>query len=472
VTAEVRLEDAADLLVIGGWILTMDSERNMLRDGAVVVRNELIVGIEDASTALAEHPGATVVGAADSVVTPGFVNCHQHLTGDRLLASAIPDDLPPGAALTDWAIPAHAAHTEHDDSVSATAACLAAVRNGITYTAEAGTVAHPRAVGDAMRHVGMRGTISTWGWDVEGQPFAASAAEVLGRQHDLADEWPAGGLVEGRIALVGHDLMTDELLTGASELARETGAGLTFHISPNRADPDAYLARHGVRPLVHFNSLGILGPEVLLAHAVHIDDEEAALILFTDTAVAYTPWAYLRLGQGVAAAGRHAALWLEGARIGLGCDSENAGDAVDGLRAAAVAAGLAKEQLGDPTAFGAHEALEMLTIGGAKAVGAADRIGSIEVGKRADLVVHSTKGPAWQPPSPDPVLQLVWAANGSGVSDVVIDGQIIVASGHCVTVDEEACFDAAAAAAARLYENAGIRPSHRWPARGALREQQ
>ena len=108
----------------------------------------------------------------------------------------------------------------------------------------------------------------------------------------------------------------------------------------------------------------------------------------------------------------------------------------------------------------------MLTIGGANAAGALDRVGSIEVGKRADLVVHHTDAPAWHPRSADPVLQLVWAAGSQSVNDVVIDGRVVVESGRCVTVDEGACFEAAAGASRRLLERAGIAPRSRWPAFG------
>ena len=113
-----------------------------------------------------------------------------------------------------------------------------------------------------------------------------------------------------------------------------------------------------------------------MAHAVHLDDDEVDVVLRTDTAVASCPWAYLRLGQGVTAAGRHGELVRRGGRVALGCDGENAGDAVDLLRAAALFVGLAKDTRVDPTWFGAHDALELLTVGGAEAVGMGDRVGS------------------------------------------------------------------------------------------------
>jgi 5-methylthioadenosine/S-adenosylhomocysteine deaminase len=451
-----------DLIVAGDHVLTMDEARTVLVDAAVLVADGTILGVVDRAEAARRHPGVPTLGGPGAVVTPGFVNAHQHLTGDRLIRSSIPDDLPAGEAIFSWAVPVHAAHTADDDELSATLACVEAVTHGVTTTIEAGTVAHPARVATGMAAVGMRGTVGTWGWDVEDGPFAAPAPEVLERQAAVLDELPPGGLVTGWVTLVGHDLMSDELVSGASALALARGTGLTFHLSPSVSDVTAYLARTGRRPLVHLDSLGALGPHVLVAHAVHLDDAEVDVLLRSGTAVAACPWAYLRLGQGVTGAGRHAELVRRGGRVALGCDSENAGDLVDPLRAAALFAGLAKDTRVDPTWFGAHDALELLTVRGAEAVGLGGLVGTIEPGRRADLVVHG-RGPAWIPPGHDPVLQLVWASDGRAVRDVVIDGRVVVRDGRCTTVDAEALRDEAVAAGRRLLERAGIVARPRWP---------
>ena len=451
------------LLVIGHDVLTMNSRREIIRNGAVAIDGTTIVAVGKSDVLRARFPAAAILGDEHAVVTPGFINAHQHLTGDRLVHSAIPDDLAPGASIFEWAVPVHAQHSGDDDELSATLSCVEQVTNGVTTIVEAGTVAHPDRVAAALRTVGVRGAIGMWGWDVEDGPFAAPPAEVLDRQRALNTRLRGDDLVEGWVTLVGHDLMSDELLVGASELARELRTGLTFHISPSPSDAAAYLARCGVRPLVHFDRLGVLGAHVLLAHAVHLDDAECEVVLRTNSAIAYTPWAYLRLGQGVGANGRHGELHRRGARIALGCDSENASDALDPLRVAALAAGIAKDQTLDPTIFGAHDAFEMLTIGGASAIGMDDRIGSLEPGKRADVVVHDTSGPHWITRSSDPVLQLVWSSDGRSVRDVVVDGRVVVRDARCTTVAIDALRDAAHDAAARLLRRAGLDPRARWP---------
>lgn len=186
------------------------------------------------------------------------------------------------------------------------------------------------------------------------------------------------------------------------------------------------------------------------------------LTLSSGTAVAYCPWAYLRLGQGVFAHGRHAEMVRRGGRVALGCDSVTAGDTVDMLRTAALAAGLAKDQRIDPTWFGAHDALEMATILGAAAVGMGERVGSLEVGKKADLVVFGTDRSHWTSAA-DPALALVWAADGRDVRHVVVDGTLVVEDRRCTTVDEDALREEAARSSTALLARAGLQPPVRWP---------
>ena len=431
------------VLVRGGDVVTMDAARTVVRDGAVMVEGSTIVEVGRYDDLYTAHPGASVIGDADAIVTPGYVNGHQHFTGDRLVHSCIPDAIDSQEAIFGWAVPVHGAHTGDDDELSATLGAIEAVTNGITCSIEAGTVAHPDRVATALAKVGMRATIGQWGWDTEGVPFGAPADEVLARHAELLDRHPSGGLVEGWVTLVGHDLMSDELVAGASDLARRRNTGFTFHMSPHAGDPVSYLARTGLRPLVHLDRLGVLGRHVLVAHGVHLDDDELDAVLRTETAIASCPWAYLRLAQGFTASARHAELLQRGGRLAMGCDAENAGDAVDILRAATLFVGLARDRAMDPFAFTAHDALALATSRGAEAVGKADLIGSIEVGKQADLVVHDTSGPQFVPRSTDPVRELMWASDGRSVRHVMIAGHVVVRDGICVTVDLDGLRDEA-----------------------------
>ncbi len=451
-----------DLIIAGGDVVTMNETRQVLVGGSIAVSDGLIAEVGSTRELRAAHPEAAVIDATDCVVTPGMINAHQHLTGDPLVRSCIPDLLAPGVSIFGWSVPIHAEHTAVDDELSATLSAIESAQNGVTTVVEAGTVAHPDRVAKAMQSVGIRGTIGTWGWDIEQGPFIGTVSEVLERQQAVIDAFPRGGLVEGWVTLVGHDLASDELLAGAADLARSAGTGMTMHLSPTSSDPERYLERTGKRPVTHLNDLGVLGPHLLLAHGVWLDDEEIDLVLATRTAIAYCPWAYLRLGQGVTRVGRHAEIVERGGRIALGCDAANAGDVADILRTAALAAGIARDGRIDPQRFGAHQVFELATIAGAEAIGMADRIGSLEVGKQADIVIHDATNWGWSPRG-DVGLQLVWGTDGRSVRDVFVAGNAVIRDGACVTVDAPEVRRSSQAQQTSLLGRAGITIPHVWP---------
>jgi 5-methylthioadenosine/S-adenosylhomocysteine deaminase len=453
----------ATLVIAHGDVVTVDADRRVLADGAVAVAAGAIVAVGFAPDVLADHPDAEVLDATGCVVTPGLVDAHQHLTCDPLVRSLIPDDIQSDTAIFDWAVPLHAHQTARDDELAALLCSVEALENGVTTLIDAGTVAHPIEVAQSMRAAGIRGGVGVWGWDlVPDGPLAGPAPEVLARLRDHLDALPPDGVVAGWVSLVGHDLVSDELLVGAAGLARERGAQRTWHISPHDRDAAAYLARTGRRPIEHYADLGILGRDVLLAHAVHLDGAEVDLVLEHEVAVASCPWAYLRLAQGYAAAGRHVELVRRGGRVALGCDAHNAADGLDVLRAAALLCGLGKDVAVDPTAIDAPTAFELATRRGAEAVGLGGVVGSLEVGRRADVVVHDGRRIQWTPIGDHPT-HLVFGTDGRTVRDVLVDGHVVVRGGWCTTVDVDALRDEAAAAARALLARAGIAPQPRWP---------
>lgn len=457
-------ESSVPASIVRGTIVTMNVDREVIGDGAVVIDGQTITAVGQFGSMRLAYPDHQVIGSGNDLVLPGYINGHQHLTGDRLIQSSIPDDLAPGEAIFTWVVPIHGEHTGDDDELSATLTLAESLTNGITTTFEAGTVAHPERIKAAALRLGARLTLGTWGWDIEEGPFTGSVEEVLDRQRaslDLAD----GGLISSWVTLVGHDLMSDELVVRATDLARARNVGMTFHLSPSTSDTEQYVEATGRAPLVHLESLGVLGSHLAIGHGVHLDDDELEILLASDTGVVSCPWAYLRLGQGLSKRFRHLDVWKRRGRLALGCDSENAGDQVDGLRAAALFAGMAKDTTMDPTIFGAHDALELLTIRGAEALGIDDRVGSIEVGKQADLVVHDRSRVEWIPPSPDPVLQLVWGSDGRSVDSVFVAGQRVVQGGAVTALDVADLVEEALAAGQALRTRSDVPAAARWPVR-------
>ena len=449
-------------IIAGGDVVTMNARREVLVGGSVVISGDRIIAVGRTAELRRAHPDAAIVDASGCVVTPGMIDAHQHLTGDPLIRSCIPDLLPPGASIFEWAVPVHEAHEPYDDEVAAALSAVEALTSGVTTVVEGGTVAHPDRVAKSLEQAGLRAALGVWGWDIDEGPFAAPADEVLDRQREVLDAYPAGGLVEGWVALVGHDLASDELLAGAADLARARDTNMTMHLSPTSSDPESYLARTGRRPVVHLDALGVLGRHLLISHGVHLDDDEVELVLSTGTAIAYCPWAYLRLGQGVGAHGRHAEIVERGGRVALGCDAVNASDSIDILRTAALASGIARDARIDPTRFGAHEVFGLATIAGAEAIGCDDRIGSLEEGKQADIVIHRTDLPGWTPRG-DVGLQLVWGTDGRSVRDVFVAGRQVVADGRVTTIDTDALAEVAQERQRALLERAGITVPQVWP---------
>ena len=236
---------APDLLVLGGRLVTQDAERRVLDGYGVAATGGVISEIGPSAELKARWPRVPVLDASDGVVIPGLVDAHQHLTGDPLVRSLIPDDITSDQAIFDWATPLHAALTGDDDELGATLTAVECLRYGTTTLIEAGTVAHPDRVAAGMLGAGVRGGVGCWGWDTPGLPYSAPAAEVLARQADVLRAFPQGGQVEGWVTLVGHDLASDTLLEGAAELARSHVCGLTFHLSPTAAMSTATWAGAG-----------------------------------------------------------------------------------------------------------------------------------------------------------------------------------------------------------------------------------
>ncbi|MFJ8687926.1 amidohydrolase family protein [Micromonospora wenchangensis] len=457
-TADPR---AADLLIVDAEIVTMAADRSVVPDGTIAVVDGRIAAIGPAAALRVAYPDSPELDATGCVVVPGLVNAHQHTTADPLVRSSIPDDVPARQAIFDWIVPLHGAVTGDDDELSATLTAVESLSYGVTTLLEPGTVAHPLRVAAGLRAAGIRARVGGWGWDAPDAPYARPAADTLAAQAETVAALAGDPLVTGWITLVGHDLVSDALFTGAADLADRLDVPMTWHLSPGPEDAAAFAAAGRPRPVRHLADLGVLGPRLLLGHAVWLDDAEADALVETGTAVASCPGAYLRLGQGFTRAGRHTALHRAGGRLALGCDSHNAGDTPDLWRAARLFAGLERDR-GVPDPLRADEVFALATVDGAAAVGLGAQTGSIEVGKAADLVLLDTRTIPWTPRGDLPT-QLVWGAAGHTVRDVLVDGRLVVRDRRVTTVDVDALREEAAQRRAALLRRVGIDIPHRWP---------
>ena len=422
---------AVDTLISGALLVTMDSERRVIGDGALAIRGDRIVAIGKREAVAAQVDARQTVDGRGFVVTPGLINTHVHVTGDPLIRGFIPEDLDFMEVVFGWATRLHQAQTPDDQRLAAQLAAVEMLRSGTTCFLEAGTILALDEVADSLRQTGIRGLISEWVMDRAFDPADDQTALTDRALRTLEDEIVRHPLRDDTLiaawpSLVGHQTNTDTAWRFAKQLADQHGLGVSAHMSPSALDAAWFLANTGRRPVEHLAELGVLGSNVSLTHAAHLDAREVALLGSSRANVAHCPAAALKGGYGVTA-------------IGLFRDARQ-----------------------DNRLFPPATILEMATVNAARTLQMSDRIGSLEVGKKADLVLHDTDRPEWRPLL-NVIAQLVWSADGRGVHSVWVDGRRVVEAYRVTTLDEHRLYAEAQVAARALIARTGLRDRQVWP---------
>jgi 5-methylthioadenosine/S-adenosylhomocysteine deaminase len=461
-TPETLLE--ADLLIAGGTVITMDAERRVFGDGALAIKDDRIVAVgKRVDLARTVRAKRTITGER-FVITPGFVDGHIHITGDPLTRGFTrggPGE-GPSQIMSRWVIPIFRAQTPADEAISAQCAALAMMRHGTTTFLEAGTVTHLDAVMDALEPTGIRGRVGEW---VEGRAYdpaqdqaklSASAIAVL--ESEVARYPDDGGRLAAWPVLVGHSTNSDDVWRAAKALADEHGIGVSAHMSPRPSDPEWFVAKYNRRPIEHLADIGVLGPNVSITHLANIDENELDALVASGSNAILCIHAALQGGFGLSQRGLYPEMIERGVTVMLGTD----GVAADILGAARLMASLFRDARIDQTTFPAAQVLELATVNGARAMGLSDAIGSLEVGKKADFVLHDTRSPEWGPVF-DAVTQLAFSAPSGGVHSVWVDGVQVVDDGRATLIDEDKLLADARQAGAALIARTGLPIQTPWP---------
>ncbi len=456
-----------DLMIEHATLVTMDAQRRVILDGAIAVQGERIVGVGKTAELRRAFTAREVIDGSRFVVTPGLVNTHVHVTGEPLTRGLVPDNSGWRSNVFDWLVPIHMAYGEADERLSGQVAALEMLRTGTTCFLEAGTIRYLDAVVDGLTEIGIRGRVGQWAWDFapedESYPAAATDAAIAVLEAEIA-RYPAGA--GQRIAawpvLIGHMTCSARLWQAAKALADAHSLGVAAHMSPVAVDSEWYLARHGVRPVQHLAEIGVLGPNTMLTHAVHLDAAETSILAEARANVSHCATSALKGAYGATAVGRFVEMQAGGVNLTLGTDGNNNSNSHDLMRATYLLAGLFKDCRQDPELFPAELAYECATLHGAQALGLAGEIGSLEVGKRADFVAHDTDRPEWRPLF-NVANQLVWSADGRGVHSVWVDGRRVVENYRCTTLDEARLYAEAQQAGERIVVRAGLPIQSRWP---------
>jgi 5-methylthioadenosine/S-adenosylhomocysteine deaminase len=449
------------ILIEHGCVVTVDRDRRILRDGSVLVDGRDVVQVGPAHAIRPPRTPDRVIDARRALVLPGFVDTHVHLS-EHVNRGLLLDDVPVDRYLPDWLIPLYAAITPEEERCSALLACVEMIRTGTTTFCEAGTLFDVAAVADAVEASGMRAILGRWTWDlVEGpgrlrqttedglRANAAMLAEIHGRAGGRIGAWPL---------LLGFGTCSEPLIRGAKALAEAHGVGWgMMHLAshPSRRTADRV-------PLARLDALGVLEPGTKLSHMVYVDDADIDLLARRGVKVSHCPTAGLKHTKGLGAHGRFVEMLDRGVCVSLGGDSGNGSNHLDMLRMMYLVATVYKDSRLDVSVMPPERVLEMATIRGAEALGLDREIGSIEPGKRADLVLYDLDCPEWRPLL-NPLNNLVYAATGASVRTVLIDGRVVLDDGRLTTVDERAIYDRVEALAREQIARAGLRIESRWP---------
>jgi cytosine/adenosine deaminase-related metal-dependent hydrolase len=400
------------------------------------------------------------------VVTPGFVDTHVHLS-EHLNRGLLLDDIPVDRYLPDWLIPLYSVMTAEDEEHAALLAGIEMIRTGTTSFCEAGTLFEPAAVAAAMERLGMRAILGRWTWDLESGPsrMRQSTREALHANEAMLEEVNAprreDRLVSAWPLLLGFGTCSEELIRGAKALADRHGVGWGM----------MHLASHPARktrdrlPLGTLDDWGVLAPNAKLSHMVYLDEADIRLLARRGVKISHCPTAGLKHTKGLAAHARVPEMLAGGVCVSLGGDSGNGSNHFDMLRMMYLVANIYKDARLDVTVMPPETVLEMATIRGAEALLMERRIGSIEPGKRADLVLYDRDQPEWRPLL-NPLNNLVYAASGSSVRSVMIDGRLVLDEGRITTVDERAIYERVEVLAREQVRRAGLTIESRWPTTG------
>ncbi|HEY2177802.1 MAG TPA: amidohydrolase family protein [Caulobacteraceae bacterium] len=455
---------AADLLIAGATLITMDGARRVIVDGALAIVGDRIVAVGKREAVVRNVTARRTLEGGRFVITPGFVDGHIHITGDPLTRGFARGgrEVDPGERLQRWVIPIFRAQSPEDEALAAQCAALAMMRGGTTTFLEAGTISHLEAVMEALGPTGIRGRLGEWvegrAYDPAADPAEVSAAAVAQLEREVA-RYPGadGERLAAWPVLVGHSTNSDAVWRAAKALADAHGLGVSAHMSPRASDPEWFMKHYGRRPIEHLADIGVLGPNVCLTHLANIDAAELEILAASGANAVLCPHAALAGGFGLARIGLYPEMAARGVNVMLGTD----GVAADILGAARLMALLFRDARADEHLYPPAAILEMATLNGARALGMGEAIGSLEVGKAADFVLHDTDTPAWGTVF-DPVAQLALDAPTGAVHSVWIDGVQVIDAGRPTLIDEEKLLAEARAAGAALIARTGLPTLTQW----------
>lgn len=426
-------------LIVKGMVVTMDGNRSVYDDGAIAVAGDSIVAVGPRAEIESKYEGRQTIGARGKLVLPGFINGHTHVP--MTLFRGLHDDVTLNDWLYKYIFPAEAKNVNEEFVRWGTRLALAEqIRSGVTTFAD--MYYFEDAVAEETKKAGVRGVLGETLIDFPAPDNKTNAA-MLAYTEKFLQKWQGDPLIHA--APAPHSIYTcsQKTLQDAAALARKYHAPILIHLSEMKKENDDSLKDHGVSPTRYLDRIGVLGPDVVGAHCIFVDEADRKLLAEKHVGCVHNPSSNMMLASGVSPVPE---MRTAGIAVGLGTDGPaGSNNDLDLMEEIDLAAKLAKISKMSPLALNARAVVEMATIDGARALHMEKEIGSLEPGKKADLIVISLDEPN-AVPMYDMYAQIAYALKASDVETVVIGGRTVMKDHKLLTVDE-----AAAIAKAREY---------------------
>ena len=421
---------AVSLIITNGIVVTVDGNRRVLNPGAVAINGTDIVAVDTPAGVASRYKAAQVIDAAGKVVMPGLINTHTHAA--MVMYRGLADDLALRQWLEQYIFPAEAKTVSPElVRVGTRLAAVEMIESGTTTFVD--MYYFEEEIARVAIEAGLRGVL---GQTIIQFPVAdaKTPADALARAETFIREFKENGLVVPAVA--PHALYTNDKTTllASAALGRKYGAPVIIHFSETEDEIQMARNQYKMTPAAYLESIAFWGPKTLAAHGIWVTDDDIAILKRHSVGVAHNPESNMKLASGTAPIPRYLSA---GVAVGLGTDGAASNNDLDMFEAMRQASFLAKLSMRDPTAVTAQTALDMATIGGARALQMNRLIGSLEAGKRADLITVSMSA-ARQTPMYDPVSHLVYATRGDDVRTTIVNGRVLMKDRRLRTLDRAA----------------------------------
>ena len=430
------------LILTGGIVVTMDSTGRVLSPGAVAIDGRNIAAVDTPDAIASRYSGETVIDTSGQVVMPGLINTHTH--APMVLYRGLADDLALMEWLQKYIFPAEAKTVTPDFVRAGTRlAVLEMIASGTTTYAD--MYYFEEEIARVTRDAGLRGVLGQTIIQFPA-PDAKTPKEGLARTESFVKEFAADDLIVPAVAPHSMYTLDSETLKASRSLADRAHVPVLIHLSETSDEVKTSAEAHKATPAAYLDSLGFWGPKTIAAHGVWLSPADMAILARHHVSVSHNPESNMKLASGAA---KVSDMQRAGIIVSLGTDGAASNNDLDMFEAMRQAAFLAKLQTSDPRAVPARKALQMATIDGARALGMEALVGSIEVGKRADVITVSMTA-ARQTPMYDPLSHLVYVTRGDDVKTTIVNGRILMRDRKVLTLDESRVLSDARALAEKV----------------------